>query len=216
MWKNFELESPRVFRVALVNDHDQFLLFVGFYWYACAVADNLFLMWRQFHRQSLPRGEVGEVQFHLVDLNRLSPISDIDAALAASDDDGQQGGIYYNGDAIAKSSYVPAFAVGSTKIKAPKEFSQLGTALVIADIGSSAGYEAEVHIAILEFDFQGETVKSYPQDWFNKGSFDFGYQWISRVWRDEKGQICGDGVRVGEFRLDSTGRHLDQSFFGLQ
>ncbi|MBF0593996.1 MAG: hypothetical protein HQL22_03430 [Candidatus Omnitrophica bacterium] len=42
----------------------------------------------------------------------------------------------------------------------------------------------------------------YPQEWFNNGSFDFGYQWISKVGREPKsGEIVGEGVRIGAFVL---------------
>ena len=44
---------------------------------------------------------------------------------------------------------------------------------------------------------------------FNRGDFDFGYQWITRVARDPKSRhIVGDGIRITPFRLDASGRKL--------
>ena len=214
-WKKLDFESGQRSRVCLLNAADEFLVMLDFHWYACAITSNSVLLWRDYRADVDAPNDPAEIQFHLIDFNRLSPITDAEAAFAASDYRGRSG-IYYNGNAMRKQSYLAAFPPGATKISAPDEFQALGSVLVIADIGSSAGYEAPVHTAILNFDFRSETVTSYPQDWFNKASLDFGYQWISRVWRDEKGRLCGEGVRIDEFRLDGTGRHMDRSFFGLQ
>jgi len=49
----------------------------------------------------------------------------------------------------------------------------------------------------------------YPQDWFNHGNFDFGYQWLTRIARDtETGEITGDGIRIELFALDDSYRQL--------
>ena len=51
-------------------------------------------------------------------------------------------------------------------------------------------------------------VEVFPQDWFNDGSYDFGYQWITRVNRRVDGSIAGDGIRLGTFELDATNRMI--------
>jgi hypothetical protein len=44
-----------------------------------------------------------------------------------------------------------------------------------------------------------------PQVWFNKGPYDFGYQWVTRIARiPGTDQIVGEGIRLGVFLLDST------------
>lgn len=48
-----------------------------------------------------------------------------------------------------------------------------------------------------------------PQDWFNQGPYDFGYQWITRMARlPDVGEIVGEGIRLGVFRLDSPCRQI--------
>jgi hypothetical protein len=50
-------------------------------------------------------------------------------------------------------------------------------------------------------------VDVVPQPWFGNGKFDFGYQWITRVTREHtQGNLVGDGIRIGAFLLDSTGK----------
>lgn len=214
-WKKLDFESGQSSRVCLLNATGEFLVMLDFQWYACAIVSDSALLWREYRADVDAPNDPAEIQFHLVDFTRLSPITDAEAAFTVSNYRGRNG-IYYNGYPVTKQNYLAAFPPGITKISAPSELQALGGVLVIADVGSSAGYDAPVHTAILDFDFRSQAVTSYPQDWFNKASLDFGYQWISRVWRDEKGRLCGEGVRIGEFRLDATGRHMDRSFFGLQ
>ena len=48
-----------------------------------------------------------------------------------------------------------------------------------------------------------------PQDWFNAGDFDRGYQWPTRAARDDKTRrIVGDGIRIEPFVLDESGRRI--------
>ena len=45
----------------------------------------------------------------------------------------------------------------------------------------------------------------YPQDWFNSGAVDYGYQWVTRIVRDPRtGQIHGEGFRIAPFVLDHS------------
>ncbi len=51
----------------------------------------------------------------------------------------------------------------------------------------------------------------YPQKWFNRDDFDFGYQWITRVARDPgTDRIVGHGIRLTPFVLQSDGCHIDR------
>jgi len=54
-------------------------------------------------------------------------------------------------------------------------------------------------------------IRLYPQDWFNDGRVDLGYQWVTRVVRDPRtNRVRGDGIRIGAFVLDDTLRNLQQ------
>lgn len=49
------------------------------------------------------------------------------------------------------------------------------------------------------------TYQLFPQDWFNDGPWDYGYEWVTRVARNPKsGRIHGDGIRIGAFVLDKS------------
>jgi hypothetical protein len=52
-------------------------------------------------------------------------------------------------------------------------------------------------------------ITAYPQDWFNTGDWDYGYQWPTRVKRDPATRLVfGEGIRIGYFALDPTMRNL--------
>jgi hypothetical protein len=53
------------------------------------------------------------------------------------------------------------------------------------------------------------TFRLYPQDWFNQGEYDYGFEWVTRVRRDAaSGKVRGDGIRLLPFTLDDTLRNL--------
>lgn len=57
---------------------------------------------------------------------------------------------------------------------------------------------------------RNNSVEVIPQDWFNQADYDFGYQWVTRVARDPKtGRVVGEGIRLGAFVLDKTGRQIE-------
>lgn len=49
-----------------------------------------------------------------------------------------------------------------------------------------------------------------PQDWFNHGDYDFGYQWVTLVAREPGDRIVGEEIRIGAFVLDETGRRVSE------
>jgi hypothetical protein len=52
-------------------------------------------------------------------------------------------------------------------------------------------------------------VVVYPQDWFNNGNYDLGYQWPMSIVREARSRaVVGYGIRLGIFVLDSTLRNV--------
>ena len=78
---------------------------------------------------------------------------------------------------------------------------------MLADYAGPSGADKMAR-AIFAFDWLKSQVEVIPQDWFNTGNYDFGYQWISRVARCSDGSIVGDGIRLGRFELDETNRRI--------
>jgi hypothetical protein len=65
------------------------------------------------------------------------------------------------------------------------------------------------NLALMVVDTRLGTLDLYPQDWFNAGDLDFGYQWVTRVARDPStGCVHGEGIRISPFRLAESLRSL--------
>jgi hypothetical protein len=66
-------------------------------------------------------------------------------------------------------------------------------------------------LALLVANPSQSKYRLYPQDWFNAGGLDYGYQWVTRVVRDSQtGHIHGQGIRIQPFILDDSLRALRQ------
>lgn len=90
------------------------------------------------------------------------------------------------------------------------EFKELGELIVIGDIPWLKKLpENQASTAILSVQPKSGKITIYPQDWFNQGDYDFGYQWITLAGRDpSNGQLQGTGIRLGNFQCDESGRRL--------
>ncbi len=54
-------------------------------------------------------------------------------------------------------------------------------------------------------------VRVTRQTWFDSSSYDLGYQWPTRVWRDaHSGQVIGEGIRMGVFKLNASCDAVDE------
>ena len=86
---------------------------------------------------------------------------------------------------------------------------------IVTEIPGLYGSDADTswwQTAIIKVSPKANRMCVYPQDWFNKSDADFGYQWITRAWVDSRtGKICGQGIRITDFRLDGTNCNLEAS-----
>lgn len=103
-----------------------------------------------------------------------------------------------------------------TNIAYPKEYGQLThrfpesmrslpELLVLGSVGTHGPKNQSVWVMKSSLD----TIDALPMDWWNKGDYDYGYEWVTRLARDSKtGNIVGSGVRILPFLLDSSGNFL--------
>ena len=96
------------------------------------------------------------------------------------------------------------------KVDLPQEFKEFGEFLIVAEIPrlyteGQANYSQNT--AIISVDTINNLITVYPQDWFNKDGYDYGYQWITRAVRNsQNGKILVSGIRISVYELDETGR----------
>jgi hypothetical protein len=95
----------------------------------------------------------------------------------------------------------------SHKLDLPFDWSKYEETLVLANYKKSVNWE-NISRGIYSFDWKKNKLQIYAQDWYNKGKYDFDYQWIARVYKRKDGAIIGDGIRIGRFQLDWTKKHI--------
>jgi hypothetical protein len=201
-WRRANLRHNPDECVVLLDSDKNLLVVVGIYSYAFVVNFETLLLWRAYEQ-----GDAAlKISFHLLALPALKPIRD--TAKASEQTQLRAAGIYYESTPIDLWTCSAAFSEGENIVLSPPSFQRCGEVLVLADLGKAAS-ASPINIAVLAFDFGKQRVTCLPQDWFNESNADFGYQWITRVWRDQKGRLCGDGIRIDPFRLDGTGRRRD-------
>jgi hypothetical protein len=106
-------------------------------------------------------------------------------------------------------------APGRRSLEFLEPFSDLPELLILAEglYGRALVTSPGSRLAIFVIRPSDKSVTVIPQDWFNQGDYDFGYQWPTRVARDpESGRIFGEGIRIGAFRLNEAGNQVEKWF----
>jgi hypothetical protein len=138
------------------------------------------------------------VFFRVIDVDRLDPIRDVESACAEIDANSLRW--LASGGDLATVRIPANLDAGTNRWEFPLEMQVLDELLLLCH-----GNETSLWIIRPK----DGTVEVYPQDWFNHGDYDFGYQWPTRVARDpETGIIVGDGIRIDLFALDDSYRQL--------
>ena len=183
-------------------------LILDFQCYVQALDDGSALIWVSIGRDPEYPARTPAIRFILVFLDTLAVIPTPEEATAQMRE--------RKAPACLKAEESHTFECPTTHtegdftVTVPDAFQGLGEVLALADFGpaeaASNGFD-KMFRAIFAMNFSEGSVSVIPQEWFNSGAFDFGYQWVTRVQRDEKtGLIVGEGIRISPFTLDDTGK----------
>jgi len=175
------------------------LLILNFQCYARILDDGTILLWREAGEKESKR-----IVFDSFPLSSLQSVSDPLATAAELRE--KKLGIAPL-PASQHWEFSPRLEPRVHTFSLPHNWSRFEETLVLADHAESNGYDKMAR-SIFAFDWRKEQVEVLPQDWFNDGKYDFGYQWITRVARRTDGSIVGDGIRLGRFELDDTCRQV--------
>ena len=207
------INDPKLSGVChLFSPRDEAVLTVDFYCYIQQLPDDRLLIWHEEGRQPPDASSNPRVVFDLVTLAALAPARNAESAGAELKANKQR--LRYEGGLPVRHELVTSIDAGTHEIAPPPEFAQLGETLVLADFGPSqvsSNFSDRMSRAIFCFNFSARQLEVIPQDWFNGGKYDYGYQWITRVDRDPAtARIVGEGIRLGRFRLDGSGRQVEK------
>jgi hypothetical protein len=189
-------------------DHDaRALLLVDFYCWVRPLGASRLLVWHQTKRAAVQsRAEVPTVHIHLFDLARLGPL--VDAGRACQELDASSESVLWSGGHVACCTVAASKAAGLHHLDVPEPLNDAPELFVLVDAARPPD-APRIHLWIVRPG--AGTLEVLPQDWFNTGSFDVGYQWITRVAREPvSGRLVGEGMRLRPFALDDSGTQVQE------
>ena len=199
-WEDAGKEAPLIGKMVLKTHDDKILMVLDLYCYTLELKSNKLLIW--YEQLAKTAFESGLVHFHVIELDKLEPIEDVTLACKSINR------LYYKGgDAIIFK--FKSLNEGKHQIDLSASIKELDELLILAH--TKSGNIKQENLAIYRLLPNENLVEVLPQDWFNAGNFDYGYQWVTRVVRNDTTQkICGDGIRMGSFILDPTNRQVER------
>ena len=177
------------------------LLVLGFYCYVRGLGEGRLLIW--WHEGNAALGELGKaatIRLTLVDADQLKPIPNLRAACNEMDQHRWPGLI--PAGIVSSTEVATGLAEGVYHHEFPTEMKEIGELLLL---------DPHVGLRLLVLSPQVARLEVFPQNWFNEGDYDFGYQWVTRVTRDPRtGNVLAEGMRLGLFELDASNRQVSK------
>jgi hypothetical protein len=182
------------------------VLLLDFHNYVLSLGQDLFLIWHQRHTTDEPT--TAPVVLRLFALADLSPLVGNLVELTATM---RQEGASFVSAAPARWEISLSTTVidHPCTLAAEPELSAIDELLILCHSSAIAAATWERNnLALLVATPRQQRYQLYPQDWFNNGGFDYGYEWVTRVARDATtGRIHGEGIRIAPFVLDASLRN---------
>jgi hypothetical protein len=165
----------------------------------------MLLWWRE---QSSPR-----VSLLILNLDQLRIIDDIDQWLPKTP--GATKPCFATAPEFSiEFEFGCAIAPGKHAFTLPAAFSSVPEFFVITNNPALPDTPGTDNCCVYAIDPSASTIDVLPQDWFNHGGLDYGYQWITSIARDPATRrLVGGGFRINNFALDETGRNLSKHWF---
>ena len=188
----------------LVNTGGGAVAMSDFHCYVSPVRKRQLLVWYVEER-----ADGADVRLRLFDVDALRPIGDLPTIAAQL---GPAARFHAVAGELDTSAVSTTLADGLHRIAIPTVLQDLGELLILAHStadGRRQKHCDQRHLRLWVLDTASGTLDITPQDWFNQGPYDFGYQWVTRMARlPGSDDIVGEGIRLGVFRLDPTRRHV--------
>ncbi|MGA9723655.1 MAG: hypothetical protein WBQ86_14445 [Candidatus Binatus sp.] len=201
-WKQLHREGS----VALVDTQGNYRLILSFYSYAMPISQSRILVW--YEAGEPPQPLVG-IDIFLLEIADLTPLEKTTAEARMPRRQGPK--VIFNAVPVASVMVPASLKAGLNRFVFPAPFKTLPEILVLGNNASIPGTSMKRSIYCLRP--KDGDIEVLPQDWFNLGNFDFGYQWITKVVRDpHSGRISGTGIRLKSFILDESGRQVEREF----
>jgi hypothetical protein len=201
-WEESERDKETSGITYLVNPQNNIVLILDMYFYIKPLESEKILVWNV--EPDALKGET--IHLYMFDLSQMKNIPEGKEYTRNLRPERRR--IAFASGLINTCSFSTQLANGNNDIQVPEEIKPCGEILVIANNSQETG---KPHYCIFDFDFNNSNVNVLPQDWFNNGNYDYGYQWICRIARiPSNRQIIGDGIRLGRFLLNSKANDVSE------
>ena len=207
-WRSAGDGSPGAGKSWLIDEEGQAVAVADFHCYVRPLTDCRVLVWydeEYGEGPSLRR----DLRFRVFDTDALRPVPDLATAYARL---GPGNRFFATHGQMTNFALSTALDDGIHSVDVPAELREAGELLILthstAD-GRRENHFDEMHLRLWLLDPAQGRLEIVPQDWFNDGAYDFGYQWVTRAARlPESGEIVGEGIRLGVYRLDGSKRNV--------
>ena len=173
------------------------------YNYVMMLDESSLLIWYQ---NTTTIGPTAPVRLLVIQPDQLRPLGDnVDSLCEEMRDDRVR--VMIGGNASAEMSLKTVDAADELRAEFPEQLRSIDELLILCMC--SGIREEGANVALLIARPRQSTYWLYPQDWFNSGGFDYGYEWVTRVARNPRtGRVHGEGFRIAPFVLDDSLRRL--------
>ena len=174
---------------------------LGFYNWTMRLPEGRLLVWNQPVVES---GRTKPVRLVVFDPSALVPLEGPMADICVLME--PHASILLGGSAIAELE-LETTALEDQSVEFPDPVRGLDEILILCHSSAvdAAPTTERQDVGLLVANPSASSYRIYPQDWFNHGGFDYGYEWPTRVVRDQgTGRVHGQGIRLREFVLDES------------
>jgi hypothetical protein len=176
---------------------------LGFYNWTMRLLDRWLLVWNQ------PDVDSGcltnPVRLVVFDPSALVPLEGQVADVCGQME--SNASILLGGASVAELELETTFVEEDRSVEFPDPVRRLDEILILCHSSAVDAAPTWEHqdLGLLVAHPSASSYRMVPQDWFNHGGFDYGYEWVTRVVRDKKtGRVHGQGMRIREFVLDES------------
>ena len=205
-WKPAGQVSPAAGKTLLLGCNGPVAV-LNFYNYTMMLDESSLLLWHQQWTHNVP---TEPVRLLVIDPNRLSSLpDDLDSLYKTMNDDHVP--IALGGLPTAEVRLPTDNCSDELRAEFPEQTRSLEELLILCRSSSipTGVPENGSNSALLVARPRESSYRIYPQDWFNSGGLDYGYQWITRIARNPlTGKVQGEGIRISPFVLDNSLRKL--------
>jgi hypothetical protein len=157
--------------------------------------ESSLLIWHQPWTASVPSEPV---RLLVVDPHRLTPLRE-DLASVYENMSEHRIPVTLGGRPDSEFSLVTHNCTDELRVQFPAKLQSVEELLILCHCSGTRTSAAREQgdSALLVAHPPRSTYRLYPQDWFNSGGRDYGYEWITRVVRDAgSGQVHGEGCNA--------------------